>query len=332
MTERAGPPLPLSPAADRSVLPRWARRLLPWVLFGAGLLVALLLAQTLGEQQVRAALWSLASTLPAVASLEVMRFLAELQSTRELLPIRVPWPALLQAQCAAHVCGQVMPAGRTAGEGIKTAILSPHMGAIHAGAVGAAGQLITFIVNGSLSLLAALVTILDGSTPELALALCLFGSALLGVGAILTLALRRGRTPVRLRSWPVADTLLERVAEAARHGARFGPGAVLWQAVARLMQAAQLGILLGALSPAASASLSLIALGVHLVGAAAGDFLPAHMGTTEGAFALSASVLHIAPSAALSLALVLHAVQLAFTGLTLLSAVLLRLLRARHRP
>lgn len=332
MTDRAGPADVAAGATPLGPFARWARRAWPWLSAAAGLLLATLLANTLGAQQVRTALWSMARYLPIMGVLEIMRFSAELQSTRRLLATPIPWRALMQAQCAAHACGQVMPAGRAAGESIKSAVLAPHVGATRAGAVGAAGQLITLIVNGALSLLAAVVTVLTGESPELALALGLFGGALLALGALLTLALRRPRPFRRLRSMPITGTLLERIAEAARHGAHFGPTAVLWQMTARLMQAVQLGVLISAIRGVVSVPVALVSLGVHLLGAAAGDFLPAHMGTTEGAFALTASVMHIAPSSALSVALVLHAVQLIFTGLTLVMAVLLRLLRNQHHP
>ena len=83
-------------------------------------------------------------------------------------------------------------------------------------------------------------------------------------------------------------------------------------------------MLLHALGTGARADLALLAEGIQVLGAAAGDLVPAQLGATEGAFALCAPSLQLTQASALSMAVVVHGTQLLFAALTLLVAVALR--------
>ena len=298
-------------------------------MFAAGVAGSVLLAKALGSAQVQTALWSLRNTMPALLLLELARFAVELQSTRSLLkPRSVPLRPLLQAQCAAHVCSMLMPAGRAAAEGMRTAVLARHVGLQGAAGVGAAGQLITFLVNGGLAILAGLVTTLVGGALQLAFGMVLFGLVLLSLGLLLRAALASRTLVFKLQRLPLGRKALIDMLNSTRAGAAFGVAPVGWQTLSRLLQAVQLGILLHALSSQVAPALWLVALGLQLAGAAVGDFLPAHMGTTEGAFALGAAPLGISASSGLSLALALHAIQLIGVALALPAAIWLRLQRS----
>ena len=329
---------PASPATRSPLLRLFGSRSRLWLtvlLFVVGVAICVLLAVELGAESVRATLRDLAHLLPPLLVLELFRFGSELFSTRLVLRgTPVPWLLLLQGQCAAHACNHVLPAGRTAGEGLKAALLVPACGGAKAIGVGAAGQIMTLLVNGTLALIAALVAWYGFEAERESL---IFGSygvlvVLLGVGAVASL--RSVLLDALLRRFRATAGLQQRVREMAESGAGFGVGALLWQYAARLCQVLQLGLLLYALGRGIRLDLALVAGGVQLVGAAAGDLLPAHMGATEGAFTLTAALFGLTASAALSLAVVMHVTQLLFAGLATVALFILRMVQhsAARRP
>jgi hypothetical protein len=110
-------------------------------------------------------------------------------------------------------------------------------------------------------------------------------------------------------------------------GARAFPwraAAVCW--VGRIAQLTQYGVILGAVGGVTSARGAFVAQGIHLVGATLGDLLPNQLGVVDGVYRTFAPVLGFAsaPERALSIAFVIHAVQLSVAGVCVLVATLTR--------
>jgi hypothetical protein len=67
---------------------------------------------------------------------------------------------------------------------------------------------------------------------------------------------------------------------------------------------------------------ALVSQGIHLVGAAAGDFVPSQAGVLEGAYRLFGGVLGVEAAAAVSIALLVRLSQFVLAGLGLAAAPL----------
>src|SRR5215813_8117065 len=84
-----------------------------------------------------------------------------------------------------------------------------------------------------------------------------------------------------------------------------------WECVARLAQAVQCWVALGAIGQSAGPLRALVARGVLMVGSALGDVLPAQLGATEATLVVGAQALALTAASAASLALLIHGAQLA---------------------
>lgn len=302
-----------------------------------GIAICVVLVRELGAQALWVNLVALSATVPALLLLEAGRFLAELISARLVL---APWHAqdvprlsLLRGQCLAHACNKVMPAGRAVGEGLKAAILTPSIGAARAVGVGGASQIMTLLVNGAFALLASAIAIgWLGGTREGGI-LASYGCATVALGVLVVVSLRSAFVARLLGRFAVTASLSAPFAQAVAHGTGFGAAALSCHALAKLLQAIQLGVLLWAVGVGVRPDLALFAEGVQIVGAAAGDLVPAQLGATEGAFALSSGTLGLSAQASLSVAVVLHSCQLMFAAVLMLASVPLRMLESpRGRP
>lgn len=296
---------------------------------GLGVWLVVYLIRELGAETVGKHVRALASTLPSLFALELGRFVAEMIATRLVIgpmsETNVPLLKLLRGQSLAHACNKVMPAGRAIGEGFKAAILAPAIGTPAAVGVGAAIQIMTILVNGGFALAAGLAaaTVLDA--PREAGVMGAYGllSVVVGIGVIISL-----RSPwlgTLLGRFKPTASLLGPFKEAVTLGTGFGLGALFWSAVSKLAQVGQLAVLLEASGVTdALGARSFFAEGVQVVGAAAGDLVPAQVGATEGAFTLLADALGVSAQSALSVAVVLHGAQIAFAVASFVAAVILR--------
>ena len=309
---------------------RWPITLL---LLAVGMVICFVLVTELGSARLQQSLWFLAPYVPLLMLIEGGRFVAELISARVILlragDTGVSWALLMRAQCVAHACNKVMPAGRATGEALKAAILAPTAGAAKAVGLGAAAQIMTLLVNGAIALVAGAVAWLWFGVMREAIALGVYGLMGTMLGIAVVISLQHPRLLTWLQRLPAMASMEHHAHDLLQCGVRFGGWAIFWHAAAKAAQTLQLVVLLYALGRGISPGLSLIAEGIQIVGAAAGDLLPAQLGATEGAFTLTASSLGISASAGLSLALVLHGVQLLFAAATFVAAIVVRMAQVR---
>ncbi len=102
-------------------------------------------------------------------------------------------------------------------------------------------------------------------------------------------------------------------------------------ALGRAAQTAEYGVILLAVGGVLTPVSALVVQGIHLVGAAIGDFIPGQLGAVEGAYRAFASTLGFGadPARALSIALVARIAQIGLATLCL-SAYALSLYPRSH--
>ena len=82
----------------------------------------------------------------------------------------------------------------------------------------------------------------------------------------------------------------------------------------RSLLAAQIALLASAVDVPGGVVGGLLTVGLHFVGQAVGDLVPAQLGATDGALALGAEALGAPAAALVAAALVFHASQLAWAA------------------
>jgi hypothetical protein len=219
---------------------------------------------------------------------------------------------MARAALAGYPTMVLLPAGRAVAEVYRASILARRTSAPRAAAAAVLMQAVLLLATSVVSLLCAgAAFVIAGSTT---LPLLIAGNALLtGVlGAGILVGGRRsrigawlGRRWQRMRSGPEFDEVLIRAST-------FPVKPLIAASAARLLQSAQLAVLILAVAGRTRIVQTLSAEGVHLVGASVGDLIPAQMGATEAAYTLSAAVLGLAPGAALAIALLTHLTQAAW--------------------
>ncbi|MET0391444.1 MAG: lysylphosphatidylglycerol synthase transmembrane domain-containing protein [Polyangiales bacterium] len=315
--------------------------------FGRGkraltLLIALLgaaafgyLVWRLGGAAVLASVASLGRAFPLLLLLEIGRLVCELVGTRGLLGAagaRLPFSRLLHGQLVGQALDVVMPAGRAAAEAAKAAIYARELGLPRTAAVGTALQLAALVANAVWALVGFLVS--TGTTLPSGLRIGLIGYAGAMSGVVLAVLLFAASRPVRklFRRVPTLHAILERFADLLVTSPRRLLLAVCAQLVGRGIQAVQLGIAAAVLGARPALPALVLTQAVYLVGAAAGDLVPAQLGATDAAFVYAAPALGMTQLAAFSVTLAAHAVQVALAGLSGLGAGWLWWRDARRPP
>ncbi len=247
-------------------------------------------------------------------AIEGTRVLAETAATRALLgsPVKVPWTVLLRAHLVGYSFAMTMPAGRTVAEAAKAALLAPWLGTARSVGVAATNQALVMLSTGLVALACALAAYLQRH-PALAVAVTVQGATLVALGGGL-LAVVRSRslaTWVRRRFPRVADVTTETDGGASARGVTAALGCFVFH---RSVQALQLGALLHSLGRG-GVGRTLALTGASIVGTSVGVAVPGQLGTIDGAMALAARGLSLAPSQALAIALVVHAAQFSWVAL-----------------
>ncbi len=286
-------------------------------LLAGGIVLVSWLVSSAGYSRVGDAFRDAGPSLPFVVALELLIVMTDAAAARTLLGDAagsVRASTWMRSMALAYAAGIVLPAGRAAGEGARASVLGADIGLVRAAAACSRVQTAALFGTAAASLVAAAAALPASTT----LALLLAGNALLcTILAVVVLSLARWR---RLRRWLRARW----PALAAQPSLTIAPGATatasLLCTLGRALQAAQYAVVLGAVGGAVSLQAGLVAQGIHLVGATVGDAVPNQVGTNEGAFRIFAGTLGLAdaPARALSIALVVRAVQL---GLALVAFV-----------
>ncbi|WP_437666980.1 lysylphosphatidylglycerol synthase domain-containing protein [Sorangium sp. So ce1182] len=308
-------PLPALPA--RSTAARRARRraLLHAVLGAFGLAALGVLIRHVGAAEMLAAVTRAAPFLPILVALEAARVGCEALATGALCPRRsVPPVELLRIHVVSYPVMALMPAGRAAGEAVKAALLSPHVGAPRAAAIAAANQSLALLSAAPLSLLAALaIWRIGGGASALALGVLAHAALLVASGLGVAFAARQRAAFAWLaRRFASAGHAAAAFQEAVREHAPVPARPFAACAAGRAIQAAQYAVLLAAVGAGTGPIRALAAYGVGAVGTAVGDLIPGQVGATDGAFTLAAPLLGLTASSAIAISVLVHLLQAAF--------------------
>jgi uncharacterized membrane protein YbhN (UPF0104 family) len=286
------------------------------VLFGGGLALTAWLIESAGLDHVMAALREAGPWLPLVLFLEMGIVATDMFAARTLLGdamASVPPVTWVRSALLAYASTIVLPAGRAAGEAVRTTALAPAIGFGRATGVCSRLQACVLASNAGISFVIAAIVFARGTSRALGLALVgnATGCAVLSFVVFAAASSERVAAWLKARFPKLAATRDVAPTAAGTAGNLRATAACL---VGRLIEATEYGIALQAVGGHAMPATALTAQGIHLVGAAAGDLVPNQMGVTEGAYRLFTQALGVDVARALSIALIIRIVQLTLTG------------------
>jgi uncharacterized membrane protein YbhN (UPF0104 family) len=293
------------------------RRVRAWVLAVVGLAAGIALALwALGRIDTEAACALMASALPLLPvalAIEAMRIGAEALAARSLfraMNVPITPTALARAHLVAYSVLNSMPMGRVAAEVTKATVLSSQAPLANTSAVATISQALNLI--GSACILVPCIVAARAAHASFGLAATLLGQcAVLGATGLVLLAFAYF-VPVRWRLLarvPRIAAGLEQFRAAMRALPSFPWAALGFIVVNRLLQVGLLALLVHAVGAEFSLARPFVAIAVLITGASALDFVPGQVGALEGAFTMFASAMQLSATAALALALLVHAIQ-----------------------
>lgn len=278
----------------------------------------------IGAGRVAGALARFAPWAPFVFALEGARIGAEVWSTRTLYGRAgrsVPIGRLVRAVLMAYPVTLLAPAGRIGGESLKALLLADAVGAPRAAAAAVQLQALPLLAQFAVSVPCLAVAAWVWGASAFTLAILVQMLTALGLATFVLVAARTthlGRVVGRVSER--FQTATHRVQEELGRMGTFSRGAFAAQLVGRCLLSLEVVLLARAVEVPRGLAGALLTLGVHFVGQAAGDLLPAQLGTIDGAWAMAAEPLG-APSASLvAAALVFHATQLSWAGIGVMAA------------
>ncbi|PTL85087.1 hypothetical protein DAT35_04660 [Vitiosangium sp. GDMCC 1.1324] len=281
-----------------------------------GLGVLVLLIRDVGAKELEEVLSRAAPWLPLVLLLEAARLSLDALATWVAYGSRareVPFRAMLRAQLISTTVASLAPAGRTAGEAMKAALLSRYTGGATATAAAATSQAASLVSGGLSSIPCALAAYVLTGASWLTLALGVHTVVLVLVGT----GMRAGMRARRLGAWlkcrchrlaPHTETFQE----SARRDRLLPARPIVATFLGRAIQVVQYGTLAVAVGIDTRAVQALVAQGLNMVALAVGSLVPGQFGVSDGAFALSAKIFGTTTAKAMSIALLAHAMQVLF--------------------
>ncbi len=309
------------------------KRALKWAALVIGIAVVAYLINEVGPRRVLETLLAAGPFMVFLIIFDSGWFISEVASHRILLEEdakKIPWPVYIRAQLITYVFMVLVPAGRAGAEVARATAINDRVGAGRAAAAATNAQAISLLANTVISI-PCLISVGSVLGFDHALTWLMAVNAtitLVGGGAILIVARR-------LRVGRFLGKRIRRMMHVGDHldGALRVPRKTLLKALGvnilgRVSQTVQYGIALVAVGGAFTVGGALLAQGVHLVGAFAGDFIPNQVGVVEGAYRLFADALGFAddPARAVSIALLARISQIviatsSLTGLALWGGV-----------
>ncbi|NUO47321.1 MAG: flippase-like domain-containing protein [Polyangiaceae bacterium] len=294
------------------------RRRLQWivhiVLAILGVTAVALLVRHVGVERLGQAMADCGPVLPFVLLLEAARSCADAWRTQLLYSrggVHVPFRRVLPVQIASYPLSLLVPAGGAASEAYKASILAEDTGGPVAAAAATTNQALQLYAVFIVSIPCGLAAFAAWGFRGFTIAILVQALTAIGLATAIQIATRHraiGALVSRVSSKAGEHVSAHRTAVTDMSFIPFGPlGAAL---LSRVAWCAQYGLLIVAAGGAPRFESALLASGVQLVGGAAGDLVPAQIGAMDGAFALAASPLGLAPAAALSIAMAMHVVQL----------------------
>jgi len=329
----------LASASEAAERPERRRTLLQAAGVGLGLGLLAWVVASVGPGAIARAMLEAAPWMPLVVLFDLGFFVSEVAAHRAVLgPRRADIPAarLVRASLLYYCVMVLAPLGRLGAEVARAAAYAPHVGAGRATAAAGNMQAGVLLANAIVSAPIWLaVAAAVGPGHALAWLVVVNGAGTALLGTVTWLLVRRSRVGRWLAArFPRFAKLGQELDEAGALCRREMLASVGFCSLARLSQVAQYAALLGAIGASVSLSGSLVAMGVHLVGAAFGDLVPNQIGIQEGAYQFFADAVGLAadPARAVSIALLTRVSQLLVAGSSLLALFFTRHLDAAPAP
>jgi hypothetical protein len=302
---------------------RWVRALL--LALGLGL-VAYFVWST-GPKNVAVALGEAGPWLPLLALFEVLLVFTDVFAIAALLgpaATHVPMRSWLRSSALSYTCLALMPAGRTASEAARAAVLSRYVGSPRAVTAGAQLQAAALVADAMISILCAAVLVPFAARAR-GLPIMLVGNAVVvGVGGFTLLVLAHNERVAAAvgRRFP---RLVAGLATGEGRPHTWGASACLWSFAGRALQVLEFGVAVVAVGGVLSLPSAAAAFGVHAVSATVGVAVPNQLGIADGAYVLYADILGFGalPARALAAMLAVRVTQVALALLGMLVPMLL---------
>jgi len=270
------------------------------LLFLLGVLLLAYLVHRAGPGRVLETARAGLSYLPFLALLQGAFYLFENCGQRTLLGPdrhRVPTSVFLRATLTSYVASVLVPVGRAGAEVARVSAYSPHVGAPRALAASTAFQAPALIGTAVLGGLCAVVSwIRLGASAPLTWVLVVHAAGSVALGALLFLVLSQvplGRYFSRL--FPSLAARAESFDQATALPGSAYLAAIGWCVLARASEILQYGVLLAAVGLPIVPESAILASGIQIVGATAGEAIPGQLGAIESAFVYFGSALGLPP-------------------------------------
>lgn len=294
------------------------------VLAIAGVAVIAYFLHTTRLADVRDALGRLAVWIPLLIALEGARIAVEAAGTRALYqPYELPIGLLLRSHVIGYSLAFYMPAGRASAEAVKAAMLAKCATPARAAAVAAANQSLA-LLGLAIAAIACLVgAALIPATSRLVASLAVVAAVTGALAIVIRVATLRMRGGWLLRFAPKIATIVDDARCEVPRWLPLFPLAMF--VVNRGLQLVSIAILLHALSGDVTLVSTLAVGGVNLVGASLGDMVPGQLGATDATFSVSARLVGLTTAAALSIALMIHIIQMTWMAIGIVTELGLRI-------
>jgi hypothetical protein len=283
-----------------------------FLLLGAGALV--LMIRHVGAEAFTAMLRRCFPVLPPLLVLEGLRLAGDAASTALLYrraSRRVPLRELVRAHLLAYPVNLLMPAGRAAAEALKARELAPYVGGPRAAAAATMNQTLAMMSGALISVPCAIAALVVTGRSALSLAIALNAGISAALAFLLQLATRQRVASGWLARRFARAGALTAAYEDALATYPVVPAAPLGAMLAnRACQLAQVALLLQMVGGSVDLRRAFVGLAASLVGSSVGDLVPGQIGTTDGAFALTAPALSLAVADAIAISVITHLVQL----------------------
>lgn len=299
---------------------QWLRALRASLLV-LGVTMLVVLIRGVGATRVLEVVLGASAMMPIIIACDLGFFACEALAHRAVLgPDRgaIPTARFIRSSLLYYSVLAIAPLGRAGAEIARATSFAPWVGGGRATAAAANIQGSVLIANMVISLPAWLAVISTvGPSHPLAWLLVINGVGTGLFGIVTLLVVRRSRVGERLgRRFPRLAKLGAELDVACIAPRRDLVTATAWCCAARTVQVFMYAALLGAIGATVTVRGTLVALGVHLVGAGFGDFIPNQVGILEGAYRIFADAVGLAedPAKAISIAILARIAQFIIAG------------------
>lgn len=284
-----------------------------------GLGAVVWLAHETGIEVVKESMLTIVPVFPVLILLEGFRIGFEALATYTLLLQmggKVPLLPLVRSSLISYSVCIVLPAGRTLGEALRGAILTPFVGSGRATTLATMNQVLTLFSNAVMAILATVTAIYGYGWSELTAVL--LGYAVITCGLALCIQViarlsRFGKLLIRL-----LPRYKETISSFCSYTKECGYLPVLpsmAMIMSRISQVLQFGVLGLVLGLGLNLDSTFLSQGINLIGSAVGDLIPSQLGTIDGAFVRFSPYLGTTGAVGLSIAVTVHCIQLCCVAL-----------------